>query len=201
MSRISAGVEQAVRSSFDFNRRGAQRDDHAAHQPHAGGQRPLRHRPHAASEHQVELRRAAGDRPAVSAGAPVERGVFADSRHAQRFDRAEQRKPDRRRRRAGGAGASDRRSGSSRRSCRDSRTGGCRVRARPSSCSARASGWRRAFRATVTQRRRRRSSSTTCRRASGSLPAATRPCAASRSIGSARRRRSTRTASRQAGTA
>ena len=154
---ISGGVEQAVRSSFDFNRRGASATITRRINRDAGRQRTLRHRPHAAAEHQVELRRAARDRSAVSAGAHLERGVVDDSRHAQRFDRAEQRKPDRRRRRAGGEAH---RIGG--RVLQDVRAGihlsaAARDRVRPFSCSAGASGWRRAFRASVSSDGERRS--------------------------------------------
>ena len=56
-SPISGGVEQAVRSSFDFNRRGASATRDAAAQPDAGRQRPLRHRSHAAAEHRSRTSR------------------------------------------------------------------------------------------------------------------------------------------------
>ena len=100
---ISGGVEQAVRSSFDFNRRGASATITRRISPTlaVSGRYGIDHTQ--LLNIKSNFASAAGDRSAVSAGAPVERGVVDDSRHAQRSDRAEQREPDRRRRRAGGA--------------------------------------------------------------------------------------------------
>ncbi len=130
MRTVSGGIEQAVRSSFDFNRRGASATitRRLSRTLAVSGRYGIDQ--HEAAEHQVELRRAARDRPAVSAGPALERGVFAHSRHAQRPDRAEQREPGRRSTPSWRRGASGRRSGSSRRSCRDSRIGACRGRTR-----------------------------------------------------------------------
>ena len=86
---ISGGVEQAVRSSFDFNRRGASATltRRLSRTLAVSGRYGIDHT--RLLNMQVELCGPARDRSAVSTGAPVERGVVHDSRHTQRFDRAD----------------------------------------------------------------------------------------------------------------
>ncbi len=196
---VNGVVEQGVRTSFNFARKGVNVDVVRRLSPalRVSGRYSLSST--RTFDERLSRRGSGDDRPSVSAGAPVGLLGRARARHARRPARPDARHVPERRRQPGGARA--RRPGRIRQDLR----AGVHV---PSAAGAPAGRLRVACRAWPCQRipargpadrrqtaihfRYRRSPSTTCRPASDSSPAATRRFAASRSTAWAPRTRSAR---------